>query len=93
MKKSILNELENFQLTGQSRHPELVVGAKVDFLGAVQAQVDWGANDDPRPHLNEGQMYEISYVEVHSWHTKISLIGFDGLKFNSASFRVVSITK
>ena len=58
---------------------------KVIFTGASDAQVNWGSNDDPRKVLKEGQQYEVEYEDVHTWHTKIKLIGIDGV-FNNSSF-------
>ena len=59
---------------------------KVKYIGASNVQVKWGGNDDPRGILNEGQLYEVAKREVHSWHTKLILVDFPDLKFNSASF-------
>ncbi len=64
---------------------ECVHGDAVVYTGASDTQVNWGGNDDPRPILEEDQEYLIDYVEVHSWHTKVKLIGIQGL-FNSVSF-------
>lgn len=60
-------------------------GAKVKFIGTSDAQVNWGGCDDPRAVLKEGETYAVESTEVHSWHTKVSLIGVDG-KFPSAAF-------
>ena len=62
-------------------------GDRVLYLGSSDEQVRWGAgNDDPRTVLIEGDIYQIEKVEVHSYHTKISLRGVQG-KFNSVSFK------
>jgi hypothetical protein len=59
----------------------------VRFDGACDIQVRWGSNnDDPRPLLTIGTVYDVTKIEVHSLHTKIELHGFEGKKFNSASF-------
>ena len=71
-----------------SRFPEMEAewkGAKVQFVGADDYQVRWGSNDDPRDVLTVGEMYDVEKADVHSWHTKLHLVGFDGI-FNSASF-------
>lgn len=61
-------------------------GDRVIYTGTSDEQVHWGAgNDDPRKVLIEGDIYQVEKVEVHSWHTKISLRGVQG-KFNSVSF-------
>ena len=60
-------------------------GDKVKFIEASDEQVKWGGNNDPRRLLKKETIYEIAEVEVHSWHTKIYLVGIKG-KFNSVSF-------
>ena len=59
---------------------------RVRYTGASDAQVNWGGNDDPRGHLNQGEVYVVENTDVHDWHTKISLRGFPGMVFNDASF-------
>lgn len=63
----------------------------VRFNGADDVVIRWGSNDDPRPLLTVGEVYEIEDIEVHSWHTKIRLKGVVG-KFNDASFTYVDST-
>jgi len=58
---------------------------RVKYIGCTDEQVRWGGNDDPRTVLEEGQEYEVEEKEVHSWHTKIKLVGVEG-KFNSVCF-------
>lgn len=58
----------------------------VVYTGASDAQVNWGGNDDPRGVLIEGNEYVVRSTEVHSWHTKIELEEFPGLRFNSVCF-------
>ena len=65
---------------------------QVIYVGASDDQVRWGGNDDPRPVFTEGEVYEVEDTEVHSWHTKIMLRGFPGLKFNSVCFNSVPPT-
>jgi hypothetical protein len=62
---------------------------KAKYLGADIHQIRWGGNDDPRGLLAEGQIYEVERQEAHSWHTKIRLVGIDGM-FNDASFEYVA---
>ena len=57
----------------------------VIFIGSSIEQVNWGGNDDPNGILVRGEEYVVEYVEVHTSHTKISLVGYDG-KYNSVSF-------
>ncbi len=61
---------------------------RVKYLGASDAQVNWGSNDDSRKVLVVGEVYEVTRQEVHSWHTKIGLVGIAGA-FNDASFEYV----
>lgn len=60
-------------------------GDKVVFVSAADSQISWGGCDDPRPILNNGETYEVESTDVHSWHTKVKLVGIDGL-FNSSHF-------
>jgi hypothetical protein len=59
--------------------------AKMKYTGCSDEQVRWGGNADPRGLLVEGEEYEIEKTEVHPWHTKVKLKGFDGW-FNSVCF-------
>ena len=61
------------------------IGDKVRFTGCSESQRNWGGNDDPTGKLVYGHACTVSDVEVHSWHTKISLAGVEG-KFNSVCF-------
>jgi len=61
---------------------------RLRYIGADDAQVAWGGNDDPRGVLTEGEIYEVQSMDVHSWHTKVRLVGFDGV-FNSVCFEGV----
>jgi hypothetical protein len=63
-------------------------GTKVIFEGNVsEAQIRWGSNSDPAGILVDGQEYTIDHTEVHSYHTKVFLVGFPGKSFNSAWFQ------
>lgn len=64
------------------------IGDKVKFTGCSKAQQQWGYNDDPMGKLMIDSEYIISGIEMHSWHTKITLEGIDG-RFNSVCFDVV----
>lgn len=64
-------------------------GDKVIFTEADDDQVNWGSNNDPRKILKLGEQYEVEKVEVHSWHTKVWLVGIEG-KFNSVHFKTIS---
>jgi len=62
---------------------------RVRFIGASDEQVRWGSNDDPRGILKVGAVYEVARRDVHSWHTKLELVGFPGKRFNSVCFKEV----
>ena len=63
---------------------------KVRYIGASEAQVNYGSNDDPRGLLKEGKIYTLQRKEVHSYHTKYYLKEFPGKKFNSICFEEVA---
>lgn len=56
---------------------------------SAQAQVNWGGHADPRGLLEVGKAYEVYRIEVHTWHTKVFLVGFPGKSFNSVWFTEV----
>ncbi len=60
----------------------------VVFKGQSEEQRKWGSNDDANACLKPGQEYVIASVDVHSWHTKLSLCDVKG-RFNSACFDLV----
>lgn len=62
----------------------MYVGAKKD--DDYKDQIQWGNNTDPRPLLVVGRQYEVDREEVHSWHTKVFLLGFEDKPFNSIWF-------
>jgi len=62
---------------------------KIKYIGASQAQVEFGGHDDPRELLKENEIYTVSDVEVHSWHTNIILDEFPDKQFNSVCFEEV----
>ena len=59
---------------------------KVKYIGASDEQVKWGSNDDPRGTLTEGEAYEVKTWKTHTQHTKITLLDYPDLKFNSVCF-------
>ena len=61
---------------------------KVVYKGATTEQVNWRGNDDPRPLLVEGKVYDVKRWDEQSWHTNVYLYGVKG-SFNSVSFEVV----
>lgn len=69
---------------------EFKIGDRIKFISSTKNQVNWGSNDDPTNLLDTHTIYEIEYVEVHSYHTKISIVGVKG-RFNSVSFELLPI--
>jgi hypothetical protein len=66
--------------------------AHVRYTGHPEPlQVQWGGNSNPQDALLvPGEVYELDRVEVHSWHTKLFLVGIDcGRGFNSVNFEAV----
>lgn len=62
-----------------------VTFTEVLYTGDVyDDQVRWGGGDDPRERLVPGEIYSVRAVEVHSFHTKLDILGW---KFNSVFFR------
>ena len=70
------------------RMEELHKGDTVKFIGCSKEQINWGNNDDPNKLLFVGDKYTIEKVEVHSYHTKLTLRGVYG-RFNSTCFEKV----
>ena len=66
------------------------IGDRIKFISSSTNQVNWGSNIDPNLVCNTRDIYTVESVEVHSWHTKISLEGIKG-KFNSVSFELLPI--
>jgi len=64
------------------------VGDSVRFIGCSEEQINWGNNDNPNKLLFVGDKYIIEKVEVHSYHTKLTLCGVYG-KFNGVCFEKV----
>lgn len=60
-------------------------GDKVVYIGSTDSQVNWGASDDPRGKLARGNQYVVDETEIHTWHTKVRLVGIEG-RFPSVSF-------
>lgn len=58
---------------------------KVTYTGCNDSQAKWGRGDDPRKVLVVGDKYVVQDIEIHSWHTVISLEGVDG-HFNDTCF-------
>jgi len=63
-------------------------GDKVKFIGCSESQIRWGTNDDPKDKLIIEEIYIIDEVEIHSWHTKVELVGIKG-SFNSVCFEEI----
>lgn len=61
------------------------------FTGCTQEQHSWCNYTGDYKRLIVGKIYEVERVEVHSWHTKVFLVGIKG-SFNSVCFDVVEDT-
>ena len=68
----------------KSYHP--VVGDRVKFMGYIPEQVRWGSGNTTPSMLEKGAVYEISHVDARRSYTKVGLVGYDDLKFNSVHF-------
>ena len=55
------------------------------FIGCSKEQHNWGGHTGDHESLEIGKEYKVEKREVHSFHTKIFLKGFDG-SFNSVCF-------
>lgn len=58
---------------------------KVIFIGCDEDQKRWGNHDGDISILEIGKSYDVERIEVHSWHTKVYLIGIEG-SYNSVCF-------
>jgi hypothetical protein len=58
---------------------------KVVFTGCDERQKRFGNYTGDTDKLEVGRVYEVTEIEVHSWHTKYYLVGFEG-SFNSVCF-------
>jgi hypothetical protein len=70
--------------------PQFHKGDTVVFTGQTVEQRRWGGNSDANEVLTKGSTYTVEKVEVHSWHTKLHLVGVTG-RFNSACFGLSDI--
>jgi hypothetical protein len=61
----------------------------VVFTGASDKQVQFSGGSDPRKYLIVGQKYTVDKMDIHSWHTRYYLAGFNGIWFSSVCFREV----
>ena len=62
-------------------------GDWVRYMDCIDEQVKWGGNNDPRGVLKKEELYTVTNVEVHKYHTKLRLEGFPNLQFNSVHFQ------
>lgn len=62
------------------------IKGQVRLIKSTDDQVRWGGNNDPyKAGMQDGVIYDVIDIEIHSLHTKIRLHGYEG-QFNSASF-------
>lgn len=62
-------------------------GDTVRYLGCTKEQIEWGNNDRPYMLILD-RFYTVEKVEVHSYHTKLTLKGICG-RFNSVCFEKI----
>lgn len=64
---------------------------KAKYIGCSDAQFNFGHGKDPRDYLEEGEVYDIVDVKVHSWHTVyyIQVSPSYSAPFNSVCFNLV----
>lgn len=67
---------------------DLRPGDEVKYIGCSDEQVRWAGHVDPRGVLEESATYTVERVSIHSWHTKVYLVGFSG-HFNSVCLEKV----
>lgn len=88
--KQCSRQTKNYHHKSNFIYPDLddiVPEMKLYYDGeTIDSQVKWGGNDDPRMYLVTGVPYTVSNVQIKSWHTKIELEEFPGLKFNHVNF-------
>lgn len=63
------------------------IGDRVRLISCSKEQIAWGGNDDP-DHLDIDTIYVVESVDVHRYHTKVTLCGIPG-RYNSVCFEVV----
>lgn len=63
----------------------------VKYIGAVDAQVEYGGGDDPRGLLIEGQEYEVDRLSIGDFYTDVYLKDHPDKRFNSVCFEGVEL--
>ncbi len=64
------------------------VGDVVKCVSVSEATQRYGGNSGKLSDISEGGQYKVTDVELHSWHTKLTLDGVHG-QFNSCLFEKV----
>ncbi len=62
------------------------IGTKVKYITPNKLAAKWSSNDCPETHLVLNNVYEIKDIWVGHSSTKVALVGFPGLEFNSVHF-------
>ena len=62
---------------------------RVMFIGCSKEQATFAGCRDPRRHLEIYGVYILEKEEVHKWHTRYFLKGYESLPFNSVCFETV----
>ncbi|MDD4066393.1 MAG: hypothetical protein PHH22_00225 [Clostridia bacterium] len=55
--------------------------------------INWSLNGNASQHLKVGEIYHALGIEVHGFHTRVSLLEFPKLQFNSINFSEISISE
>jgi hypothetical protein len=81
-------EIECFKIQEKLGETEinLNIGDKVKVINFSKHIAMWGNNDYPSKLLSPDEIYTVSHIEPHSWHTKIYLREVPKKKFNSGHF-------
>ena len=66
---------------------EFKVGDTIVFTGCDDMQHGFGSHTGNYKLLQIDSSYVIEHIEVHSWHTKLYLVGYEG-SFNSVCFEL-----
>lgn len=65
----------------------ITIKGSVVYNGPAPHVLEWGVGDDPdKLGLKAGVLYDVTDINVHAWHTLITLHGNTG-QFNTAYFK------
>ena len=64
--------------------------AKRQILCTNNKDNTWSFNDRAREYLNAGEIYTVIDVEVHDWHTRLTLKEIPDRQFHASHFEEIS---